>query len=118
MHQSEKAAISAFLFDSIIDRANSHSHELFWVLFVSRAAFYKSRNWRHDFIASQFQARNQTYLDTRSVLRQAAQKLGTEPTAFYNAGDGHLNDLGNSVVARALTEWIDATRSDNRTKSR
>ncbi len=28
-NQSEKAAISAFLFDSIIDRANSHSHEFF-----------------------------------------------------------------------------------------
>ncbi|MDD9926777.1 MAG: hypothetical protein OXR03_13200, partial [Rhodospirillaceae bacterium] len=116
--RSEKAAISAFLFDSIIDRANSRGHEVFWVLFVSRAAFYKSKNWRHDLIASQFQARNQTYLDTRSILRQAAQKSGTEPTAFYNAGDGHLNDLGNSVVARALAELIDATRSDDGTKSR
>lgn len=105
--RTEKARVNTYLMDQIIDHAATREHRLHWVLFVPFPEFYKTRSWRYDFLKAYFNDRAQSYIDTMTVIAEAAEAAGRPPESFYIPVDGHLNADGNRVVGAAMARLFE-----------
>jgi len=110
--RDEKQAVNSRLFEEIVKEARAQTHPLLFVLFYNREELtYKG--WRERFIKSEMKRLKAPYVDTKEVLVRKSVQSGIPVKEFY-LPDGHLNSLGNQVVAFAIADKMKLTGSLSR----
>ena len=58
------------------------------------------------FLKNALKKDNLIYFDSKEPIQRYARESGVTPDMLYTPDNGHLNALGNQVVADALARWL------------
>jgi hypothetical protein len=102
--QDEKKFVNTKIIEVMVEEAQSRSLPILFVIFYSQWEF-ENEGWREAFLKDSFTRLEVPYLDTKEILRREGAERSLDISQFYYYG--HLNELGNRVVAEAIAEYFD-----------
>lgn len=108
--QIEKKQINARIIKEIVKETHSHNLPLLFVIFYCQDELTGKTGWREVFLKEELEHYGVPYIDTRQILVQAAQQESADTSKYYfppgTYGEGHLNEQGNTIIAKALAEYF------------
>ena len=105
--QTEKKQINALIIEEIVRESRDQNLPLLFVIFYPEKELRKI-SWRELFLKAQFDRLAVPYADTKVILLRKAEQESVDISKYYHPKNGHLNELGNMVIAEALRNILTA----------
>lgn len=103
--QDEKKQINAQIIEEVVKESREHGLPLLYVIFYTKKGLRKT-GWRELFLKEQFRKLSVPYLDTKEILLHHARQEFTDVSDYYASEHMHLNEKGNTIIARAIAEYF------------
>ena len=104
-----KKEINAKILGELVSEARTRGIPLVFSLFYNREEL-SYVGWREKFLKEQLTHLGASFVDSKELLLSSAKASGASLEAFY-LPEGHLNEKGNEIVARAIARHFRPTSS-------
>ncbi|MAG56641.1 MAG: hypothetical protein CMJ83_10160 [Planctomycetes bacterium] len=104
--RTEKQRVNAKIIEENVALTRKNGLSLLYVVFYSELALTGAPDWREQLLKAELARHGVSFLDTRPLLLDHVRSRGGALSDLYS--DGHHNDLGNQVIAGALTAKLRA----------
>ncbi|TNF95983.1 MAG: hypothetical protein EP297_11085 [Gammaproteobacteria bacterium] len=100
----EKERVNKKIIEAVVNEARKHDLPIVFVVFYSRHEL-EDVSWRETFLKNLLEELGIPYIDTKAVLHDAAkeQSINIREFYLYRYNNDHHNELGNCVIAAAIT---------------
>lgn len=103
--QEAKREIGGLLLEGFAESSRENGLPLVFVIFYETLEYY-IEGWREAFLHEELERLGIPYIDTKALIQGDVESTGRQVRDYYR-WDGHLNALGNELVARAVGRELD-----------